>query len=96
MSSQMGKPDIAGQSFPCRRVRMDKAGRLVMPSDVRKALNLDGEQELLISLEDGCVRLRTIDEGLSRVREIAKRKRKRQGSMVDEFIAERRAESLRD
>lgn len=75
---------------------MDKAGRLVMPSDVRKALGLDGEQELLISLEDGCVRLQTIDEGLSRVREIAKRKRKRQGSMVDAFIAERRAESQRD
>ncbi len=75
---------------------MDKAGRLVMPSDLRKALNLDGEQELLVSLEDGCVRLRTIDEGLSRVREIAKRRRKKQGSMVDEFIAERRAESIRD
>lgn len=75
---------------------MDKTGRLVMPSDVRKALNLDGEQELLIFLEDGRVRLQTIDEGLSRVREIAKRKRKRRGSMVDEFIAERRAESLRD
>ncbi|MCY3689877.1 MAG: AbrB/MazE/SpoVT family DNA-binding domain-containing protein [Gammaproteobacteria bacterium] len=75
---------------------MDKVGRLVMPSDLRKALNLDGEQELLVSLEDGCVRLRTIDEGLSRVREIAKRRRKKQGSMVDEFIAERRAESLRD
>lgn len=75
---------------------MDKAGRLVMPSDVRKALNLDGEQELLITLEDGRVRLQTIDEGLSRVREIAKRKRRRRGSMVDEFIAERRAESLRD
>ncbi len=75
---------------------MDKAGRLVMPSDVRKALNIDGEQELLISLEDGRVRLQTIDEGLSHVRAIAKRKRKRQGSVVDEFIAERRAESLRD
>ena len=75
---------------------MDKAGRLVMPSDLRKALNLDGEQELLVSLENGCVRLRTIDEGLSRVREIAKRRRKRQESMVDKFIAERRAESLRD
>ena len=75
---------------------MDKAGRLVMPSDVRKALKMDGEQELLIYLEDGRVRLQTIDEGLSRVREIAKRKRKRRGSMVDEFIAERRAESLRD
>lgn len=96
MPPQMSKPDIARQPSPCRRVRMDKVGRLVMPSDLRKALNLDGEQELLVSLEDGCVRLRTIDEGLSRVREIAKRRRKKQGSMVDEFIAERRAESLRD
>lgn len=90
------KPDAASQASLCRRVRMDKAGRLVMPSDVRKALNLDGEQELLIFLEDGRVRLQTIDEGLSRVREIAKRKRKRRVSMVDEFIVERRAESLRD
>lgn len=40
------------------------------------------------------VRLQTISEGLSRVREIATRKRKRRRSMVDEFIAERRAQSL--
>ncbi len=40
------------------------------------------------------VRLQTISEGLSQVCEIAKRKRKRRGSMVDEFIAECRAQSL--
>ncbi|MCY4269898.1 MAG: AbrB/MazE/SpoVT family DNA-binding domain-containing protein [Gammaproteobacteria bacterium] len=79
-----------------RKVRVDSAGRMVLPADMRKALNLVGGQELLASIEGGRIRLQTIDEGLAFVRKIAKRRRKGDESVVDAFIAERRAESSRD
>lgn len=77
-------------------VHMDRAGRVVVPAGIRKALNIRDQQELTITLEDDCIRLKTIDAGLKRIREIAKRKRKGRGSLVDEFIAERRAEAAQD
>ena len=44
-------------------------------------------------MDDGFVRLQTIDAALERVRAIARRRRRSDASVVDEFIAERRAES---
>lgn len=46
-----------------------------------------------MALDDGFVRLQTIDAALERVRAIARRKRKGGKSVVDEFIAERRVEA---
>ena len=46
-----------------------------------------------MALDDGFVRLQTIDAALERVRAIARRRRKGGTSVVDEFIAERRAEA---
>ena len=46
-----------------------------------------------MALEDGFVRLQTIDAALERVRAVARRRRKGGSSVVDEFIAERRAEA---
>ena len=90
-------PDSAsGQGRKSRRVRVDPAGRVVVPAGFRKALGIRNGQEVLMSLGDGFVRLQTIDAALERVRVIARSKRKRRTSAVDEFIAERRAEAVRD
>ncbi|MDE0283588.1 MAG: AbrB/MazE/SpoVT family DNA-binding domain-containing protein [Gammaproteobacteria bacterium] len=85
----------SGRTFS-QCVHMDRAGRVVVPAGIRKALNIWDEQDLTITLEDDCIRLQTIDAGLKRIREIARHKRKRSGSIVDEFIAERRAEAAQD
>ena len=45
---------------------------------------------------DGVLRLRTIDAALDRVRLIARSKRKGRGSVVEQFITERRAEAARE
>ena len=47
-------------------------------------------------LDDGFVRLQTVDAALERVRAIARRRRKGATSVVDDFIAERRAETARE
>ena len=64
-----------------------------MPAGFRRALGVEGGEELLMSLDDGFVRLQTIDAALERVRAIARSKRRSDASVVDEFIAERRAEA---
>ena len=67
-----------------------------MPAGFRKALGIRNGEELLMSLDEGFVRLQTIDVALERVREIARRRRKGRASVVDDFIAERRAEASRE
>ena len=64
-----------------------------MPAGFRKALGIRSGQEMLMSLDDGFVRLQTIDAALERVRAIARSRRRSDASVVDEFITERRAEA---
>ena len=64
-----------------------------MPAGFRKALGIRSGQEMLMSLDDGFVRLQTIDAALERVRAIARSRRRSAASVVDEFITERRAEA---
>lgn len=49
-----------------------------------------------MALDDGFLRLQTIDAALERVRAVARRRRKAGTSVVDDFIAERRAEAATD
>ena len=86
-------PDaILGENPGARRVRVDSGGRVVVPAGFRKALGIGNGQELLVSLDDGFVRLQTIDAALEQVRAIARSRRRSDASVVDEFIAERRRE----
>ena len=79
-----------------QRVRIDKAGRLVVPANIRKALGIEDGQELTVRLVDGGIRLQTLDAGLERVWAIAGRRGKTVPDIVDDFIAERRAEASGD
>ncbi len=71
---------------------------MVSPPEMRKALNPVDGREPPASVEGGRNRLQKIYEGLAFVRKIAKRRRKGDKgdeSVVDAFIAERRAESAK-
>ena len=94
LSAPVLAPDAArGGGHASRRVKVDSAGRIVVPAGFRRALGIGTGQELLMSLEDGFVRLQTVDVALERVRAIARSKCTGDAGVVDEFIAERRAEA---
>ena len=98
ISGQPAAPVLAPDSTPgadhgSRRVRVDSAGRVVVPAGFRRALGIGTGQELLMSLDAGFLRVQTVDAALERVRAIARSKRRSDASVVDEFIAERRAEA---
>ena len=78
------------------RVTIDEAGRLVVPARFRKALDIRGRQQLVVGLEGDTIRLRTPSAALARLQAIARQKRQGSGSVVDEFILERRAEAARE
>ena len=78
-----------------QRVRMDRAGRVLVPAGFRKALDIQAGQELTLSLEEGVIKLQTIDAALEKIWAIAERQRGRGSSVVDDFIAERRAEAAK-
>ena len=82
-----------GARHESKRVRVDPGGRVVVPAGFRKALGIRNGQEVLMTLEDGFVRLQTIDAALERVRVVARRRYQSSSSVVDDFIAERRAEA---
>lgn len=76
-----------------QRVRIDAAGRIVVPVEMRRALGIRDGQDLTVSLEEDGITLRTLALARARVRAIARAHRKGHGSVVDEFLAERRAEA---
>jgi AbrB family looped-hinge helix DNA binding protein len=78
------------------RVTMDSAGRLVVPARIRKALDLKGGQELSICLEGDVIVLQTLDTAIQKIQALVRDKRTGTGSVVDELIAERRAEAAKE
>lgn len=77
-------------------MKMADGGRVVVPAEIRKALELDGDT-VPLELVDGEARLTTQRERLRRAQALIERYcPKRPGeSIVDELTAERRAEAMK-
>lgn len=78
------------------QVTIGDRGRLVLPSSIRSALGLEAGTRMLLSTEpDGSLRLRSYravaDQSRGLFAELAA-----DGSLVDELIAERRADADHD
>lgn len=72
-------------------MKISEGGRVVIPAEIRKALNLSEGDTVLWELKDGEARLTTRRAKLERARAIAKPYL--EGWTVDDFIAERRREA---
>lgn len=92
---KMHGPPHAKRTFS-QGVRIDQAGRVVVPAPIRKALGITHGQMLHISLDEGFIRLQTVKAGLERIWAIARSRGKSSESVVDDFIAERRAEAAKE
>lgn len=78
-----------------RRITVGERGRLVLPSAVRRELDLKPGTHMLLSTEnDGSLRLRPYRAVAEQSRGLLRRLPG--GSMVDELLAERRAEAVRE
>jgi AbrB family looped-hinge helix DNA binding protein len=78
------------------RTKVDNGGRIVLPAEFRRALDLHPGDPVVLMLDDGEVRVRTLRQAVKRLQEFVRSYIPEGRSLSDELIAERRAESQRE
>ncbi len=78
------------------RTKLGRGGRLVIPAAYRKAMGVETGDELIVILEDGCLRIITPEQAVRRARDLVRQYVDGGQSLVDELIADRRDESRRE
>jgi len=79
-----------------QRGRLVSGGRLQIPAEIRRALGLRDGDEVRMEIVDGELHVRSFKQILARVQERLRPYAKPGVSIVDELIAERRAEAERE
>lgn len=83
--------------MPSVHVKMGPNGRVVIPVEYRRSLRIDPGEDVVLILESDSVRLMTHRAAVAHAQRLcAPIKRKSAKSLVDEFIAERRADARRE
>ncbi|MGH9327991.1 MAG: AbrB/MazE/SpoVT family DNA-binding domain-containing protein [Terriglobia bacterium] len=72
------------------RVRVSQNGRLVIPASFRKALGINGGDEVVLRLRDDELRITTQQRRIQRAQRRARRYLKPGDSLANELLAERR------
>lgn len=78
------------------RVRVDAAGRVVIPAELRHKLGIEPGQDLLLAEDDRGIHLQTFEQAVKAVQEIFAPYRVSGASVVDELIREREEEARRE
>ena len=78
--------------------KVDQQGRIIIPAEIRKKAGIEVGKPIALVLEDDELSLMTVSQGIRRTQALAARYIKREPgrSLVDEFIAEKRAEAARE
>lgn len=79
-----------------QRGKLVSGGRLQIPADIRRTLGLNDGDEVRMEVVDGELRVRSFRETLARVQERLRPYVVPGVSIVDELIADRRAEAERE
>ena len=76
-------------------VNVASNGRMVLPAAVRKAMGLQGDTKVILTVEDDQVRLSPIGHGVSRAKALYREHAKHARS-TDDFLDDRKAEAAAD
>ncbi|HEX6032019.1 MAG TPA: AbrB/MazE/SpoVT family DNA-binding domain-containing protein [Tepidiformaceae bacterium] len=76
--------------------RIGKGGRLVIPAEARKRLDLREGEKVMVEVRDGELRVYSVREGIRRAQEIVARYVPAGVSLVDELLRERREEAAHE
>lgn len=67
-----------------------------LPAEMRRGLGLTGPGRVILTQDEDGIRITTADQALRRIRALAAPFAQGRASVVDEFLAERRAEAARE
>ena len=76
-------------------IRVAENGRMILPQSVRKAMGLQGEAKVILTLENDEVRLTPIGHGVARARALYRQHAKADRTTND-FLTDRAAEAADD
>lgn len=79
-----------------QRVKIVEGGKLVIPALMRRELGISAGDTVMVDVENGELRVRSISKALERARAILRRHVPEDVSLSDDLIADRRAESGRE
>lgn len=73
------------------KLKLGNGGRIVIPAAMREQMGVKPGDTLIVHVEDGELRVLSYRENLRRIQKDLQRYKKPGESVVDEFLAERRA-----
>lgn len=77
--------------------RISKGGRLVIPAEFRRAMEIEDGTNVVLTLENGSLHIRTVQNGIRQAQALFAKYNPKPGiSIVDDFIAEKRAEASKE
>lgn len=76
-------------------VKIIEGGKLVIPAAMRRALGIASGDTVLVGIEEGELRIRSLAKAVERAQAIVRRRVPAGVSLADELIADRRGESER-
>jgi AbrB family looped-hinge helix DNA binding protein len=79
-----------------RQSRIIEGGKLIIPAPMRRALGLTTGDSVVVELEDGELRVRSLAKAVERAQAIVRRHVPAGTSLADELIADRRREAEHD
>ena len=75
------------------RARMGDNGRIVLPVELRKAMDLQGGQELMLTVDEDGLHIQTFRQSIARAQAMVREFVEPGRSLAEELIAERRLEA---
>ena len=79
-----------------RSIPVAENGRMNLPADVRRRMGLKGAGRITIEEFEDHFEIRSFEQRMKQIDELMKPYRRPGRSVVDEFIADRRAENAKD
>jgi AbrB family looped-hinge helix DNA binding protein len=89
---------VAGNAAetPSAELTVNEQGRVTIPAQIRRAAGIEPGALLVVYVEDGRVVLETREQLAARLRRDVAAAWTGEGSVVDELLADRRAEAARE
>jgi bifunctional DNA-binding transcriptional regulator/antitoxin component of YhaV-PrlF toxin-antitoxin module len=78
------------------RARLIEGGKLIIPAPMRRSLGLVTGDVVMIEMDKGDIRIRTLDKALARARAIVRHHLPEGHSLVEELARDRRTEADHD
>ncbi|MBB4616746.1 AbrB/MazE/SpoVT family DNA-binding domain-containing protein [Sphingomonas abaci] len=79
-----------------QRVKIVDGGKLVIPASMRRQLGISTGDTVLVDVDNGELRVRSINRAVERARAILRKHIPEGSALADELIADRRREAERE